>query len=299
MRRDQESPTPARHQNTFFRLATLLLLFAASGSAASALQPASHRWASLAPSMNEILFAIGAGAEIIGVCAPADYPNEAATLPVVASYSGVDAEGIIARGAAACFTMEGMQGEPQLEALKRASIPVYSYRIDTLNDLGGCIIDVGLKTGHAKQARGLAASMRSRISACSPPHGNRFPRAVVIVNIEPLVVAGSGSFLADLLRAAGFRGALTARSEAYPAVSLETLAALKPEYLIFPSGDINSDEAQRLSNRLNRLLDKPCLAIEIPADLLVRPGPRTADAVEALSRAREADESKTAKDSAM
>ncbi|MCI4397496.1 MAG: ABC transporter substrate-binding protein [Acidobacteria bacterium] len=237
--------------------------------------------------MNEILFAIGAGAETIGVCAPANYPKEAASLPVVASYSGVDAEGIIARGAAACFTIEGMQGEPQLEALKRAPIPVYSYRIDTLAELYECISDVGLKTGHAKQARELAASMMSRITACSTPRGNLLPQAVVIVNIEPLVVAGPASFLSDLLRAAGFRAAFTAHSEAYPAVSLETLAALKPDYLIFPSGDISSGEAQRLVNRLNRMVDKPCLPIEIPADLLVRPGPRTADAVEALSRARE------------
>ncbi len=236
--------------------------------------------------MNEVLFAIGAGTETAGVCSPADYPAGAAALPVVASYENVDSEGIIASGVSACFIIEGMQGQPQLEALQRASIPVYSYRMDTLSDLFDCIADVGIKTGHAAKAKEVAESMRLRIAACAPPPQWPLARAVVVVNAEPLVAAGQGSFLGGLLRSAGFLNAIASRGEAYPVVSLETIASSRPQYLIFPSGDVSHDAAMNMAAKLNRILGTPCKVIEIPADLLVRPGPRSADAAEALARAR-------------
>ena len=236
--------------------------------------------------MNEILFAAGAGTETVGVCAPANYPAEASGLPVVASYSAVDSEGIIARGVLGCFTVEGMQSAQELEALHRASIPVYQYRINTLSDLLDCIVDVGKKTGHADQARRLAGAMKMKISACSPAPGAAPRRAAIVVNIEPLVVAGPSSFLSDMLRAAGFTNAVAAISEQYPAISIETLAATKPDLLVFPSGDIGEKEARHLASELSRLLDAPCPAVFVPADIFVRPGPRTPEALAILAASR-------------
>ncbi len=236
--------------------------------------------------MNEILFAIGAGNETAGVCAPANYPPEASRLPVVASYSAVDSEGIIARGVASCFTVEGMQSAPELEALRRASLPVYQYRIDTLNDLLECIVDMGTRTGHAKQARELACEMSLKISACSPAPGAACRRAAIVVSLEPLVVAGPNSFLSDLLRASGFKNAVAALGEQYPAISIETLAADRPQLLVYPSGDISDGDARRFTGKLNRMLDAPCSTVLVPADVLVRPGPRTPEALAMLAASR-------------
>jgi len=76
---------------------------------APASQEKPRRWVSLAPSMTEILFDVGAGREVAGVCAPSDYPPEARALPAVASFEKVDLERLLALRPSACFTVEGMQ----------------------------------------------------------------------------------------------------------------------------------------------------------------------------------------------
>ncbi len=293
----KRTPGPKRHDCVATFLAPrkdilfalfLLLSFLSLACHGSNKHSSAKKWASLAPNMNEILFAVGAGDETAGVCSPADYPSGASKLPVVASYSAVDAEGIIARGVSACFTVEGMQSPPELEALRRASLPVYQYRINTLSDLLECIVDVGIKTGHAEQARRLADQMKLKMAACSPPSGLSRRRAAIVVSIEPLVVAGPDSFLSDMLRASGLTNAMTARSEQYPVISIETLAAAEPALLVFPSGDIDDKEALRFVGDLNRLMDTPCSPVLVPADILVRPGPRTPGALAMLAASRAA-----------
>ena len=77
----------------------LLILFSVlSALLLSCSAPPKRRrgWVSLSPSVTEILFAIGAGEEVDGVCSPADYPPAAGRLPRVASWQKVDVEAIVA-----------------------------------------------------------------------------------------------------------------------------------------------------------------------------------------------------------
>ncbi len=261
-----------------------LLLLTACGHPGAA---ARHRsWISLSPSVTEILYAVGAGPEVAGTCAPADYPPAAARLPKVASWEKVDVEAIVALQPEACFTIRGMQGPESLSAIRRLGVPVYVYPMRNLQDLWACMIDVGRKTGHAAKAEAVVAAMRRRVREArrSLPHGTS--RAVVVVGLDPLVVAGRGGFLNDLLKTCGFSNALDELGEAYPVVSLESLVAARPDVIVFPGGELPDAAVKAFLERVDGLLGKPVRSVRVPADLLVRPGPRTVDAVERLCAAR-------------
>ena len=268
--------------------AVLCLPFLAScGSGPSAAKSAVHgRWVSLSPSMTEILFAVGAGRQVAGVCAPASYPPEARALPAVASWDRVDVEAILALHPRACFTVEGMQSPEVLATVRRLGVPVLVYPMRNLNDLWRCMMDVGTRTGHGREAGELVHALRSRIRAASPAAGEPRLSAVVIVGLDPLVAAGRGSFLDGVLQAAGYENALGAVAESYPALSVERVAEAEPQVLVMPQGEIPTDLGNAFAARLRKLEGKPVREVWVPADLLVRPGPRTVEAVEALAAAR-------------
>ena len=269
-------------------LAGLLLHVACTAVPPAPSVPKTPRWVSLSPSMTEILFAVGAGPEVAGVCAPATFPPQAATLPAVAAWDRLDVERVLALTPSACFTLEGMQPPQSLDALRRLGVEVDTFSIRSLEDLWACMESVGRRTGHERQAREVVTGLKERVAKAGADLSGPLRRTLVVVGLDPLVAAGPGSFISAVLRAAGYENALKGVGDAYPVLSMEAAAAAGPEVLLFPEGEISVQTCARFVADLGRLTAKPLQSIAIPADLLVRPGPRTADAVEALAAARRA-----------
>lgn len=236
--------------------------------------------------MTEVLFAVGAGPGVVGVCEPATYPPEAAGIKAVASWDRVDVEGIVALSPGACFTVEGMQGPEALASLRRLGIPVVAYPMRTLSDIRACILDAGRRTGNGDRADLLAASFDAKVSAAGAGLPAGWERALVLVGLEPPVASGPGSFIDEVLGASGFVNALPQTGNLYPPISLETAAKARPAAVIYPEGEIPREAVDRFLGDLRRLQGSPVRALPVPADLLVRPGPRTADAVEILAGMR-------------
>lgn len=245
------------------------------------------RIVSLSPSITDILVSMGAGSHIVGTCAVPGYPPSPSNAPAVASLGTVDVERVVELHPTLCATASGMQDPQALSDLLRVGVPVVVYRQETLDELWSCMEDLGSRVGKAVEGRELAASCRDRVEAVrkeGPEDGPR-PRALLMVGDEPVVVAGEGTFLDGVLRAAGFVNAV-APMRGYPQVDLERLVLLKPDVLIFPSGDISPSSVDSIADSVARITTRRPEPVGIPADTLVRPGPRTPLAVEALARVR-------------
>lgn len=281
----------AAHRSLLTAHALALALLLACAPAPLAPPATPDRWVSLSPSMTEVLYAVGAGPEVVGVCAPADYPPEAAKVTAVASWEQLDVERIVALRPRACFTVEGMQSPQGIASLRRLGVEVVPYPMRSLEDLWACIEDAGRRTGHEIQGRSLAEALKARVTRAGAGRTGTRPRALVVVGIDPLVAAGPRTFIADLVRAAGYADAVQGVGDAYPVLSLESVAAAAPDVLIFPEGELPARACEDLVVRTASLVRHPVRAVAVPADLLVRPGPRTAGAVERLAQARDAQES--------
>jgi len=126
-----------------------------------------QRIVSLTPATTETLFAIGAGDRVVGkVQDIANYPPEAANVPEVATYAGVDVEQIISLGAD--LVVSGGAGLSQgaaVDQLRRAGVPVIVSYPTTIDDSLAGIRLIGIAVGLPDQAAALADTVQAGLDA--------------------------------------------------------------------------------------------------------------------------------------
>jgi iron complex transport system substrate-binding protein len=195
-----------------------------------------HGIISLVPSATEILFALGAGDEVVGVSDYCSHPPEAARLPRYGGFLDPSVERILTSGARAVV----VQGEAHdLErACEDAGLEVVKVWTNDLADMDAAIEALGGLVGRPEEARRLREGIHAQIdaAAASVPAGSR-PRVVVVVDRAPddlkrIFVAGPGSLLDDLLAAVGAENAFADADRPYPMVSLETILGREPDAIL-------------------------------------------------------------------
>ena len=154
-----------------------------------------QRIVSLSPSSTEMLFAIGAGDQVVGVTQFCNYPAEAKTRPQVGGFSAatLSVEKIVALKPDLVISAGAIQ-KPVIEALERAQIPVFAVDPSTLEAVYGRIESVGRLTGHAVEASRVAVQMNERVNAVKAkvknvPQAER-PKVFYEVWNEPLMTTG-------------------------------------------------------------------------------------------------------------
>jgi iron complex transport system substrate-binding protein len=116
--------------------------------------------------------------------------------------------------------------------------------------------------------------------------GKARPRALLLVWPDPPQAAGSGTFLSDVLEAAGASNALAGRP-GWPVVSAEFLATVPVDFLVLPASPASAGVYARAlaSGALSRGAIARARVVRIDESVLTRPGPRVFDALEELARA--------------
>ena len=257
--------------------AALALVVAASawigGVAPSAAAPArAPRIVSLIPSLTEDLFAIGAGADVVGVSQYTDFPPAAARLPKVASFTSLDAERIVRLHPDVVI---GIVAQGRLVAdVARAGVRVVLLNDDTYDEIFTSLARLGALTGHAAEARTLSERLRARTRSLVRRLPLDRPRAFVVLATNPIVTAGDTSFIAHLIGLAGGVNAAGDLREAYPRFSAEALVAAQPDVIV---ADRYTSLPALLGappwNALRAVRDHRVYVLG-DADILERPGPR-------------------------
>lgn len=246
-----------------------------------------RRVVSLAPSVTEILFAVGLDTEVVGVTTFCDYPAKAKSKPKVGS-SSPNLEAILGLRPDLVVGNKDFIRPDALAKLEQLKIPVFILAPKTVEDILGHISTVGRLVGRDKEARSVGQGLRERLSEIRHRMGAVKPvRVFYVVNTDPLISVGSGSFIHQMLELAGGENIAGHTTIPYPKVSLEEVLRRDPEVLLFPVGateGIPEIEQQRwrkwsalsavAHNRLH----------QVKAELVNRPGPRVIEGVEALAR---------------
>lgn len=244
------------------------------------------RVVSLAPSTTEIVYAVGAGDRLVGVDRYSDWPAAARALPTVGADVNPSLERILGLKPDVVLTATSANTQATAEALERLGVPVFVTRADSLADIYGDIASIGEVVGRELAALALIDSMQARMAAVRARVAARpRVRALVVVSSEPLMVAGRSSFIDDLLRAAGGDNVAGDSAQPFPTYSIERLLVRAPEVIVAGS---EVSRAAALLERFEQLGGGAALGRQrvytVDASLLFRPGPRVADAVEALAR---------------
>jgi iron complex transport system substrate-binding protein len=268
-----------------------LLLLAASLSAATP-----RRIVSTAPSITELLYALGLGDRVVGVTRFCRYPPEAQLKPKIGDYTSPNLEAI----AALRPDLVVIQTNPihLADLLARLKLHVLEIDQENIAAIYKSIRDVGAATGTETRATQLTDSLREglakiRASVSALPR----VRMMFVIGRSPdrldgLVVAGRASYLNEAIEIAGGENVFKDAKAAYPEVSLEEVMARNPEVIV-DMGDMSDTVGvtEQHKRHVVALWERiPTLAavkqhrvFAVASDIYVVPGPRVIDAAKAFA----------------
>jgi iron complex transport system substrate-binding protein len=246
---------------------------------------APQRIVSLAPSLTEILFAIGAGGRVVGRTDVCNHPPAVTNLPVVGGFGRPSLEGLAAlRPTHVWYVDLEDQGLPALFA--RLGWSDERIPCNRLDDIPAAVTTLGARTGCDAAAARLAKTLRDGIAArrAAAARDAAPPSVLVVVWWEPLMTVGRESFIADIVALAGGRLVTAEIARDYFTVSDEWALRQNPEVILCIDGASPGAALARLRAATGwRALDAVARGRVYDAfdlDVLCRPGPRVLAAVD-------------------
>ena len=265
----------------------LAFLVLASGQATP------KRIVSLVPSMTEVLFAIGAGDEVVGVSSFDRFPPEVMSKPRVGALIDPDFERILSLKPDLVIVYASQND--LIDRLRRVGIAMVVSRHAGLNDVTASIRDLGARLGRSERASQVAGAIerdldeiRKRIA------GRPRPKTALIFGREPgtlrAIYASAGvGFMHDMLLAAGGDDAFGDVKRENLQVTVEVLLARAPEVVIevHPAEGWTPERLLKEQNVWNSLSSLPAVKSKrvhlLADDRLWAPGPRVAEGARRLA----------------
>ena len=205
-------------------LLTLLLLPAYVSAAP-------QRIVSLTPHITEMLFAIGAGKQVIATDQASDYPDEVKKLPKVANYQSLNSESLLAVKPDLVVAWGSTQAlmQQQIQAL---GIPMLLLKSQHLDDLPVELRLLGDKTGHHEQANQLAAQIEMKFATYRQQSQQR-PKIKAFYQLwyPPLTTVANGSFIQEIMTMCGAENPFADSKAPYPQLGEEAVLAAKPQMI--------------------------------------------------------------------
>jgi len=253
-----------------------------------ALASPAQRIVSLSPSSTEILFAIGAGPRLVGRTAYCDWPPASRAVPSVGNGIEPSVEAVAARRPDLVVLYASAANRAAAGGLAALGIPVAVLKLDLGADVVRAARRLAALTGEEPAADSLVAAFDSSLGAVHARAAalpGRAPLLYVDVWASPPMTVGRGSYLSQLLEAAGAANAFGDLGASAATVSLEAVAARDPDAVLVIAADTLQppDLAARPGWSAVRAVREGRVLV-VDASLYGRPGPRMPLAAEDLAR---------------
>jgi len=254
---------------------------------------APSRIISLIPAVTEMLFAIGAGPQVVGVSSYDTYPPEASTRPKVGALVDPDFERILTLKPD-LVVVYGTQAD-LITRLGRVNIPIFNYQHAGLADITTTIRTLGARVGRADEANSLAATIERDLEATRRRVAGRpRPKTVLLFGREPgslrsLYASGGYGFMHDMLENAGGADIFADLKKQSVQTSAEMLLSRSPDVIIevHPAGEWTPARIAAERQVWKGLPSLPAVKTDrvyiLADDRLNTPGPRVAAAVRLLA----------------
>lgn len=248
---------------------------------------------SLAPSATEILYAVGAGGQVVGRDSFSNYPAEAATLTDIGGSRGnYSNEAITALQPDLVLAAE-INTADQVKALENLGLTVfYIGNPASLDDLFKTLETVGQLTGHETEAKELSASLTARVQTVKETIAKATTTPVVFYELDGSDPAkpwtsGPGTFMDQLITMAGGKNVGSSLKSSWAQISVEELLVQNPDVILLGDGNygITADQvAARVGwNKIKAVENNQIFAFN--DDLVSRAGPRLVEGLEELAKA--------------
>lgn len=244
------------------------------------LAAAPRRIVSLAPNLTEIVFLLGQEGKLVGVTRYCNYPPRATSLPRIGGIVDPDVERIVAANPDLVLCTTDGNPKERVRILEEMGIPCFAVGPQNLEAIFETIERIGKLLGVPERGRREAESLRIRAEDVSRVRREPSPRVLFVVSTSPVIAAGSGTFLDELVRTSGGRNAAGGFDGRYPRLSVEDLLEAGPDIILVAA----MAGVEEFSPAVSRWAEIPAFrngdVVTLDGDLVTRPGPRMVTALE-------------------
>jgi iron complex transport system substrate-binding protein len=251
-----------------------------AGSSVTLARPA-ERIVTLVPSLTETVCELQACDRLVGVDRHSDWPASVKTLPQLGGLEDTLIERLVALKPDLVLVARSSRALQRLRAL---GLPVLALEPQNAADTERVIATVAAALGRSAAGTQLQQRLQQRVAAAAArvPVGWR-GRALYVEVASTPYAAGEASFIGETIRALGLGNIVPASMGPFPQLNPEFVLRAQPALLVLPRRV--ADELPRRPGwaRLQAVAaGRICALAADPWNALVRPGPRAADAAEAL-----------------
>lgn len=244
------------------------------------------RIVSLAPSITEILFALGLNKEIAAITNFCDYPEAVLNKPRIGGFVNPDIEKIVSLKPDLIIGIRDGNRMDTVDRLNDFGFPVYLIDPKGFDGVMATIKSIGQVVGKEKESGKMVKEMvekKENMITLTRPLSK--PKVFFQVGEVPLITVGKGTLADDLIRLAGGRSISENETESYPAYGIETILAKAPEIIIITSMESKKGHTS-LIKRWQNWKSIPAVKMNsihvIDSNLVDRPTPRIAEGLEML-----------------
>jgi len=195
-----------------------------------------QRIITIAPNLTELVYAVGAGAALIGTVDTSDYPQDAKAVPRIGNAERLDIERIVSLKPD--LILVWLHGNPGREVaqLEAAGLRLFYLEPRRLDDVPRAIERVGALLGHEAQGRDAAADLRKALNVLRETHANAAPVTVFYqVWSQPLMTLNDQHLVSDVIALCRGRNVFGALPQLVPQLSIESVVAADPEAMFTAS----------------------------------------------------------------
>jgi iron complex transport system substrate-binding protein len=251
------------------------------------------RIVSLSPSVTEILFAIGAGGQVVGVDQFSDYPPEAKKLPNVGQgFDKLNTEQILALKPDLVLAANTIAAD-KVKSLQDLGLTVFSLaNPTTLDGMYDSLRTVAQLSGHSAETETLIASLKERVKAVETKVADAKTQPLVLYELDATNpnapwTSGPGTFIDTLIRMPGGRNVGAVLKGDWAQISLEEILRQSPDVIFlgdFTLGGITPEMVKARSGWGTIAAVKQNQVYTIDDNIVSRPGPRMVDGLETLAK---------------
>ena len=250
-----------------------------SGNTVTLAAPA-QRIVSLAPHATELLFAAGAGKQVIGVSEHSDFPTEAKNLPSVGGNGQLDVERILTLKPDLVVAWASGNNPRQLARLRKLGLTVFESEPRSFESIASSLERLGVLVGR-DEGRLQARQFRQQVQSLQQHYAGRSPVAVFYqIWSTPLMTLNDTHIVSHAVKLCGGINVFGRLKPLVPTISREAVLTANPDMIIVSDEKGNGLERWRSFKHMHAVANGNLMTID--GGLMNRAGPRAIEATRTL-----------------
>jgi len=245
----------------------------------TALPAPPRRIVSLIPATTELVFALGAGAGLVGRTSWCDYPPDASAVPDLGNGIEPNVEAVLSARPDLVLLYKSGANHTAGERLRGLGVPTLEFATDRMADLARITRLLGRALGRERSADSLVRATERALDSATVRPASR-PSVFILVWDRPAMTLGRGSFLSEILERAGARNVFDDLASSSAPVSIEAVAARDPDFILVSGTDQPGIASRPEWSAVRAVRERRFLRVN--GSEFNRPSPRIANAVRQL-----------------